>query len=166
MFITSTTLDFGEVFVRPETKQIVLESIIRQHQIRNAILDAYVVMSNHIHLLTRLPEEISVSRFVQRLKIDCSRRVLPTLTPREVQLLSRQSGLDNRKLWQRSFRSVVILSETTHRQKMSYIHTNPVRAELVALPEEYHWSSSRLLCEGKWSEERGLMDSLPIVSLD
>ncbi len=166
VFTTCTVLDFAEVLKRPETRDIVVEAVIRQHQLRHAVLDAYVVMSNHIHMLTRLPQDMTVSKFVQRLKIDCALRVLPTLSDIEAAMLSKQTGLDNRKLWQRSFRSVVILSEEVFRQKMNYIHTNPVRAGLVASPEEYLWSSSRLLYEGKWSEDRGLMDALPQLTLD
>ena len=34
-------------------------------------------------------------------------------------------------------------------QKLSYLHLNPVRAGLVQLPTEWHWSSARWYVEGR-----------------
>jgi hypothetical protein len=36
-----------------------------------------------------------------------------------------------------------VFSEGFFMQKVNYIHLNPVRARLVARPEEYRWSSAR-----------------------
>lgn len=36
---------------------------------------------------------------------------------------------------------------------MNYIHRNPVNAGFVTNPEDYRWSSERLLVEGKMSRE-------------
>jgi hypothetical protein len=51
------------------------------------------------------------------------------------------------------------------RQKMEYLHNNPVKAGYVESPEDYRWSSARFLMSGLWSEERGLAYAEVIESL-
>ena len=59
-----------------------------------------------------------------------------------------QEGLNNRVMWERGFKSTVILSSVMFDQKIHYIEFNPVRAGLVTAPEEYKWSSLWLLAQG------------------
>jgi len=46
-------------------------------------------------------------------------------------------------LWQHDSDVFSIVSESTFRQKVNYIHQNPVHAGLVQRAEEYCWSSAR-----------------------
>ena len=51
-------------------------------------------------------------------------------------------------LWQKGFRSVVILTEAACWGKVQYIEMNPVRAGICLEPEQYRWSSLHLVSNG------------------
>jgi len=70
--------------------------------------------------------------------------------------LKWQAGLNGRSLWQVGFRSVV-LEDDMFWEKVAYTHLNPIRASLVSQPEDYRWSSARLIRDGLWDEKDGLM---------
>ncbi|GMV36568.1 MAG: hypothetical protein AMXMBFR61_10760 [Fimbriimonadales bacterium] len=121
-----------------------------------AILDAYVVLSSHWHAILRVPTGRSIAWLMARLKSNAAKRLLSALSAEVLEELGRQSGSNERVLWDRSYRSFPINRDSLFRQKADYIHNNPVRAGLVALQSEYRWSSAFLYDQGVWSEERGL----------
>ena len=91
-------------------------------------LHAYVLMTNHVHLLLTPPAPGLLSIAMCRL----GQRYVPTF--------NRKHGRTG-TLWEGRFKSCLVDSEryllTVHR----YIELNPVRAAMVATPEHYRWSS-------------------------
>lgn len=91
-------------------------------------LHAYVLMTNHVHLLLTPPA-------AGRLSVAMSR-----LGQRYVPAFNRKHGRTG-TLWEGRFKSCVVDSDsyllTVHR----YIELNPVRAAMVLAPEDYRWSS-------------------------
>lgn len=126
------------------------------HRRYGARLHAYVVMSNHLHIISRMPETMDSSAFLQRLKTKSSTDLLPLLTDDERRLISMQVGLDGRQFWKRSFDSLVLANRRTFAQKVRYIHENPIRASLVESAEHYLWSSYASHLAGLWNPEDGL----------
>lgn len=157
VFITTTALDFAPVFRQDDAKDRVVARLFEDHRFYGAVLDAYVVMWNHLHLVSRLPSTQGVAWFVQRLKSHIARDILPTLDREQRGLLAVQTTLNRHAFWQRSFRSVVIDTDPMLWQKVSYIHENPLRAKLVSQPEEYRWSSAAFYRDQSWTPESGLM---------
>lgn len=93
-------------------------------------LHAYVLMTNHVHLLATPPAP-------GRLSIAMSR-----LGQRYVPAFNRRHGRTG-TLWEGQFKSCLVDSEryllTVHR----YIELNPVRATMAPAAEDYRWSSAR-----------------------
>jgi hypothetical protein len=52
-----------------------------------------------------------------------------------------ETGVDKRQLWRAGNHPEEIRTEKFYRQKMQYIHQNPVRARWVRNEEDYEWSS-------------------------
>jgi len=152
VFITFTVLDFVPVF-RGKFADRMVDLILQIHRFHSARLYGYVVMPEHIHLVTGLPTDQSVSDFVRRLKSLAARELLPTLTPRLRHMFGVQTGLNRRSFWQRSFRSIGIESMAMLMQKIEYIHNNPVRRELAPTPWTYPWSSAPIYELGLGTEE-------------
>jgi hypothetical protein len=50
---------------------------------------------------------------------------------------------DGHQVWQESFKSVALWSGWMIRQKINYVHANPVKARLVRSARDYYWSSYR-----------------------
>jgi putative transposase len=91
-------------------------------------IHAYVLMTNHVHLLVTGTEPGSVSRMMQRL----GRRYVACFNARY-----RRTGT----LWEGRFKASLV---DTHRYLLTcyrYIELNPVRAAMVAHPRGYRWSS-------------------------
>jgi putative transposase len=93
-------------------------------------LHAYVLMTNHVHMLLtpRTPDGPS--------------RLMQNLGQRYVQHFNR-AHLRTGTLWEGRFRSSVIDSERYLFTCQRYIELNPVRAGIVRNPWEYPWSSYR-----------------------
>lgn len=93
-------------------------------------LHAYVLMPNHVHLLATPAVEGGISRMMQYLGRHYVQHINRTY---------RRSGT----LWERRFLASLVDSECCLLSIYRYIESNPVRAGMVALPEEYRWSSAK-----------------------
>lgn len=89
---------------------------------------AYVVMSNHVHLLATPQSEQALPLFMQ----DVGRGYV-----RRFNLRHGRTGT----LWEGRYRSTVIDTDRYMLACMAYIDLNPVRADMVAAARDYPWSS-------------------------
>ena len=91
-------------------------------------LHAYVLMSNHFHLLVTPESADSLPRMMQAV----GRRYVRHFNDRQ-----GRTGT----LWEGRYRSTLIQTESYLLACMAYIDLNPVRAALVAQARDYPWSS-------------------------
>lgn len=91
-------------------------------------IHAYVLMTNHVHLLVTPVEGGAISRMMQML----GRRYVGFFNARY-----GRSGT----LWEGRYKSCLVDSEDYALRCYRYIDLNPVRARIVASPEAYRWSS-------------------------
>jgi len=99
-------------------------------------LHAWVLMTNHVHLLLTPEAE------------DSAGRLMKALGQRYVQYVNRtyrRSG----SLWEGRFRSCIAGEEAYVLGCQRYIELNPVRAGMVEHPAEYPWSSYRSNARGE-----------------
>ena len=112
----------------------------------NCTIHAYVLMTNHVHLLLTPAEEHSPGALMK------------SLGQRYVQYVNRtyrRSG----SLWEGRFRSCIAQQENYLLVCQRYIELNPVRAGMVDQPSEYRWSSYRANAQG---EEIGFLSQHPV----
>jgi putative transposase len=88
----------------------------------------YVVMPEHVHLLVSEPEVATLSVALQALKQSVAR----TLALRA-----------SEPFWQARYYDFNVHSERKRIEKLRYMHRNPVARGLVALPQNWQWSSFR-----------------------
>ena len=93
-------------------------------------IHAYVLMTNHVHLLITPEREDSISRAMQSL----GRRYVAYINRRQV-----RTGT----LWEGRHKASLVKSERYLLVCFRYIELNPVRAGMVSTPSEYPWSSFR-----------------------
>lgn len=93
-------------------------------------IHAWVLMSNHVHLLLTAPAPANASRLLQAL----GRRYV-----RHVNDTYERSGT----LWEGRFRACAVHAEDYLLACMRYIELNPVRAGVAGDPGAYRWSSYR-----------------------
>ena len=89
---------------------------------------AYVLMTNHVHLLMTPAASGQVSRVMQSL----GRRYVRYINDRY-----RRTGT----LWEGRYKSSLVDRETWLLHCYRYIELNPVRARMTADPSDYAWSS-------------------------
>ncbi|MEE8126127.1 MAG: transposase [Nitrospirales bacterium] len=99
-------------------------------------IHAYVLMSNHVHLLVTPASAESLPKMCQSL----GRRYV-----QYVNTTYQRTGT----LWEGRYRATLIDSEAFFLTCCRYIELNPVRAEMVAHPRSYRWSSYPFHAEGK-----------------
>jgi putative transposase len=98
-------------------------------------IHAYVLMTNHVHLLVTPRNEESLPRAMQSL----GRRYV-----RYVNAAYGRTGT----LWEGRYRAAPIDSEAYFLACCRYIELNPVRSGMVAHPRDYRWSSWRAHARG------------------
>lgn len=91
---------------------------------------AYVLMTNHVHLLVSAQEPYAISRMMQHLGRCFVKRF---------NAIYGRTGT----LWEGRFRASLVDSESYFLRCCHYIECNPVRARMVADPADYRWSSHR-----------------------
>jgi putative transposase len=100
------------------------------------LIHAYVLMTNHVHLLVSVRDGGSVGSLMK------------ALGQRYVQYVNR-SYRRSGTLWEGRFRSCLVQDETYLLACQRYIELNPVRAGMVEHPAEYRWSSYRANAQGE-----------------
>jgi putative transposase len=113
-----------DIFVRT------MDEVRNRHCFR---LIAYVVMPEHVHLLMGEPETKTLSVALQSLKQKVAKQMLG--------MAHICSGDERRHFWQRRFYDFNVWTESKLREKLDYIHGNPVRRGLVSHPADWPWSS-------------------------
>ena len=162
-FLTMTVVDWIDVFTRPRYAQSIVDSLAFCQKEKGLVLYAYVIMPNHIHMIVR-GKENSLSNILRDFKQFTSRRIIEQIkkepeSRREWMLerFRKSAVVGNRvryfQFWQQGSHPIVCFSEKFTRQKLNYIHQNPVKARLVWSPEDYVWSSAIDYAGGK-----GLLD--------
>ena len=110
-----------------------LENATQQH---HCAIHAYVLMTNHVHLLATPARPDSIAKALQSV----GRRYVQYFNAKQ-----KRTGT----LWEGRYKSTPIDSEAYLLICHRYIELNPVRANMVTHPRDYPWSSYAWHADGK-----------------
>lgn len=113
-----------------------LQQLQRHSSARGCLLHAYVLMTNHVHLLLSAGNVLAVSRMMKALGQEYAHYI---------NWRHHRTG----PLWDGRYKSCVVQDETYLLVCQRYIELNPVRAGMVQYPGNYKWSSYRCNAEGR-----------------
>jgi REP element-mobilizing transposase RayT len=156
-FITLTVLHWIPVFTRPETVNILLDSL--KHLSEEGLkVYAYVVLENHCHFVI---ESKALGRDIARYKSYTARKMIQYLAKNNVRQILEQLAFYKKahkndrayQFWQEGVHPEFIQNEEMMRQKIDYIHNNPVKRGYV--DEAAHW---RYSCARNYQGREGLLD--------
>jgi putative transposase len=138
--------DGQKIFLRESDYQVFIEALRTVRERYPFCLYAYVLMSNHFHLL------LEVDRFP-------TARILQSLLTGYVR---RFNNIHHRRghLFEGRYRAIVCDRDSYLLELVRYIHLNPVRAAMVKRPGEWRWSGHKAYL-GK--EKSGLIDCGPVM---
>ncbi|MCV9387121.1 REP-associated tyrosine transposase [Reichenbachiella ulvae] len=152
-FLTLTLVEWVDLFTREKYKEIIMDSLRFCIEEKGLVLYAYVIMSNHVHLIVRSKNE-ELSSTIRDLKRYTSKMIFEQLSKdsnesRKNWLLwifksqgAKSNSNRNFKVWQHENHPVILDSNSIQDQKLNYIHLNPVRAGICRSPEDYVYSSA------------------------
>jgi REP element-mobilizing transposase RayT len=147
-FLTCTVVGWLPVFTNRDAVQILLDSWSFLQDQGRMTLYGYVVLENHLHFIASVDD---LSEQVGHFKSFTARRIIDLLTSRGVDTILRQlrAHKDGHKLdrdyqvWQEGSHPKMIQGGEMMRQKLEYMHNNPVKRGYVDDPTHWRYSSAR-----------------------
>lgn len=124
------------IFASDADYRFYLRCLQEAAEAQSLTVHAYVLMTNHVHLLVTPAADDSLSKTMQ------------SIGRRYVQYFNFVYGRTG-TLWEGRYKSTLIDSERYLLTCMRYIEMNPVRADMVAHPSDYLWSSYHANALGK-----------------
>jgi REP element-mobilizing transposase RayT len=128
--------------------QIILDSLRYLRSNEELTLFGFVIMENHLHLLASSPHLPNV---IARFKSFTGKGIIALLNKKgeegilqQLRYAKKRHKVDrDYQLWQEGNHPVLVSNEDMMRQKLEYIHHNPVRRGYVDHPIHWRYSSAR-----------------------
>jgi len=151
-FMTFQVVNWVDIFTRKRYRDIIIENLKYCIANKGLTVYAYVIMSNHIHILASA-EGKGLSEVVRSMKSFISKRLIDSIfsepeSRRDWMVdLFKQSAQSHKRntnyqIWTHENHAVECYSPKFTWQRINYIHENPVRAGIVSLAEHYTFSSA------------------------
>ena len=156
-FATFTVINWIDVFIRNEYRNVFLESIVYCQKNKGLEVYAWCIMTSHIHMILSTNGENKLENIIRDLKSFTSRSIRKLLESSEKVGESRrewmlsmmhQAGINNGnnkdfQFWQHHNHPIELSTNNLLDQKLNYIHNNPVEAGFVESPEMWQYSSAK-----------------------
>ena len=161
-FITMTLVEWIDLFNRERYKEIIVDSLKYCIRHKGLVVHAYVIMSNHIHLIISTREQKKLAHIVRDFKRYTAKVLYETLKQdseesRRNWLLwivesqgQRSSSNEKMKIWRHENHPIPLDDDFVLEQRIQYIHENPIRAGICHEPQHYIYSSA-----GQYEGEAG-----------
>lgn len=155
-FFTATVVKYIPALNPDSVREFIIEALNFYREEYLTEINAYVLMPEHLHLIIRSQSGENVKKFMQHLLRKTSRRIVTDTRSspvnnicvyeaeeRLVVFRRHARGKATHRVWKERARGEPIYSDRVMKQKLDYIHMNPVKRGLVKNPEDYLYSSFR-----------------------
>ncbi|MFZ2448275.1 MAG: transposase [Syntrophobacteraceae bacterium] len=130
-----------------QAKGIVIHFLSEQLKNQQGSCVGFVVMPEHVHALIHFNENGQLSIFMNQWKRRSSMQ-LKKLYRNDLSAYGRQIDLEG-PMWQPKYYAFNVYSEKKAKEKLDYMHNNPVKAGLVENAVDWPHSSARWYFLGK-----------------
>ena len=153
-FVSFATVAWIDVFTRNIYKDVVLDSLRHCQKEKGLVIYAWVIMSNHIHLIISKNSTWQLPDIMRDMKKFTAFKLLGAImeniqeSRKEWMLkLFEQAGRANSnntkyQFWQQDNHPIELSTNEMIDQRLDYIHNNPVTSGIVQQPEHYLYSSA------------------------
>lgn len=168
-FVTFSVVGWIDVFSRACYKDKLLESINFCIREKGLVVHAWIIMTNHVHLIIS-SEKNKISDIIRDLKKYTSTKIIAQITEhtqesRKEWMLNIFSftGKNNNQnknfqFWHQDYHPIELSTNEMLEQRLDYLHENPVRAGWVW--ETWHYKYSSAI--DYYTDEKGLLDIVAI----
>ena len=144
-FITCTVHQWVDVFTRKEYVEILLDSLRFCQRQKGLKIYAWVIMTNHIHLI--VSSEGELSNIIRDFKKYTATQIFKAIECNVQESRGRWMLWLLRKdkkvwFWEEGYHGEEIQTQQFYQSKIDYIHMNPVRSGFVEKEEDYLLSSA------------------------
>jgi putative transposase len=171
-FVTFAVVEWIDILTRDEYREIIAGSICHCIEQKGLVVHAWVIMSNHVHLLISLKKDApcGLSDIMRDMKKYTAMQIIKYIRENEQEsrrnwllyLLSnagkRNSNNTNFQLWQQDNHPILMKDDRHCLDTLTYIHNNSIKAGLVREAIHYIWSSAIDYTGGK--------GNIPVKQLD
>ncbi len=168
-FVSFAIVQWMDVFTRNEYKDLLLESLSYCQREKGMEVIAWCIMTNHVHLVFRSVGGQRPAMLLGDFKRFTSRAVVKAIeeNPRESRkeflldgfrkAADRSSNVSKHQFWRHDNKPLELWSNAVIKEKIDYIHNNPVEEGLVFRPEDYVYSSAM-----DYAGESGLLEGVTV----
>lgn len=154
-FVTFSVVKWIDVFTRNLYKDILLDSLTFCQKNKGLRIFAYVIMTNHVHLIISSKEGFYLENIMRDLKKFTSAEIIKAIktNPQESRKdwmleVFEKAGSQNPnnkiyQFWKQDNHPVELFNNQMMDQKLDYLHKNPVVAGIVGMSEDFLYSSAR-----------------------
>ncbi len=159
-FLTFIVVGWIDVFTRDDYRKIIIDSLFFCQKEKGLYINAYVIMSNHIHLICHVKEPFLLSDVIRDFKKFTSKTILDFILLSEkerrkewmIRLFKYYAKYSKNnkdyQFWQQDNKPIELESQKWIMQKLNYIHLNPVRNGIVLEAEDCAYNSARTYAGG------------------
>ena len=153
-FVTFTVVHWIDLFIRKDYKDIMTDSLKHCQENKGLVVHAFVNMTSHVHLIvSRRTDGEQLSSIIRDFKKYTSGKLLKAIKEipesRREWLLRAfgQAGRSNPnnsryQVWIQDNHPVELVTKKFVRQKLDYVHNNPVESGFVFSAHDYVYSSA------------------------
>jgi len=153
-FISFATVQWVDALSRYYYKDIVIDSLKYCQEHKGLKLYAYVIMSNHVHLVASAKKEANLSDILRDFKKFTSKKLLKAIEDnfhesrrKWLMWIFKKSGEYNSnntkyQFWQQDNRPIELSTSHMLYQRIEYIHNNPIAEGIVREQHHYIYSSA------------------------
>jgi REP element-mobilizing transposase RayT len=168
-FVSFAVVYWLDVFTRNEYKDILVESLEYCQLQKGMEIIAWCIMTNHVHLIFRSVKGQHPSLLLGDFKRYTSKKVVKAIqeNPKESRkefllekfknAAQKSSNVKKYQFWRHDNKPIELWSNKVIKEKVSYIHYNPVKDGLVIKPQDYVYSSAKDYCD-----QQGLLSAIVV----
>jgi putative transposase len=168
-FVSFAVVYWIDLFVREEFCNIFIDTLKYYQEKDRLELFAYCIMPSHIHLIFR-DKQKEPEMLLGHIKKYSSKRIQESIinNPQESRkewilwMMERAAenttNVKNRMLWQHHNKPIELWSQEVIKQKLDYIHNNPIASGFILDAEHWKYSSAVNYSGGKGNIDVILLD--------
>ena len=146
-FVTFSCYRRRRLLDHPRSRQVVIALLADELNSHGGTCCGFVVMPDHVHAILWFPETGCLSRFMQTWKSRASRQLKKFVRG---QIREYAKSIEPKQpFWQPKYYPFNLYTENKAKEKLDYMHLNPVRAGLVRQACDWRWSSARYYEQGR-----------------
>ena len=154
-FITFAVVGWLNVFTRSQYCDLLIESLRYCQREKGLVIYAWCIMSNHVHFIVGRNKERKLEAIIRDFKKFTSVQICRSIEENKEEsrgewMLAyfKKAAIESKKhtkymFWQNEYHPIELSTDAMMKQRLNYLHNNPVKAGMVEKPEDYIYSSAK-----------------------